>query len=129
MSKRAKEISKFAHKCEKLKNSESIPRFLQTLEKSFALSDITNSKEKFRVIHFLIPPSVSAELPKGFNKIPERYTLPYEKAAEELKKIYDDYVVRCPIKGRLQFSWASHDKETSVYDFGKNFMTANNINP
>ena len=77
---------KFAHKCEKLKDSESIPRFLQTLEKSFALSDITSSKEKFRVLHFLIPPSVSAELPKDFNKLGEQATEPYQKALEELKK-------------------------------------------
>ena len=99
------------------------------MEKSFALSDITSSKEKFRVLHFLIPPSVSAELPKDFDELGEQATEPYQKALEGLEKIYKDCILRCPIKGRLQFSWASHDKETSVYDFGKKFMTANNIDP
>ena len=35
---RGKVISKFAHKSEKLKDCESIPQFLETLEKCFALS-------------------------------------------------------------------------------------------
>ena len=39
-------VSKFAHKCEKLKDCESIPGFLDTLRKSFALSDIRSQREK-----------------------------------------------------------------------------------
>ena len=91
------------------------------------LSNINSQKERFRVLHFLIPSSVSAELPKGFSQLEQRTNQPYKRAVEDLRKIYDEYVVRCPIKNRLKFSWASHDKEKSVYDFGKKFIAENNI--
>ena len=126
---RGKVISKFAHKCEKLKDCESIPQFLETLEKSFALSNIESQKGIFRIMDFLIPSSGSAELIKEFSKLEQKSNGSYTKAIEELEKIYEEYFVRCPIKCRLKFSRAAHEEDTIIYEFGKKFIADNNIKP
>ena len=98
MENRGVTISNFVHKCERLKDCESIPGFLDTLRKSFALSDIKSQKEKFKILHFLIPSLVSTGFSKDFSDLEQNSIVPFDKAVEELNNVYEGYIFCCPIK-------------------------------
>ena len=112
-------ISSFAHKCEKLKDCESIPGFLNRLKKSFALSDIQSQKEKFRLLDFLIPLSVSAELSKDFNKLEQNRDVPFDEAIEELNEVY------CLEKTSIYFLTCSSGSSYANYQSGQVFCYVN----
>ena len=78
----------FADKCEKLKNCEGIPGFLNRLQKSFALSDIVDKKKNFRILDYLIPSPVSNELSENFSELGQIDNRPFDTAIIVLNSIY-----------------------------------------